>query len=75
VYGPRKVWLQLNREGIEVARCAVERLVNALGLQGIRRGKRWKTTTPDPSAEGPLDLVKRRFNPLRPNALWAADFT
>jgi len=75
VYGPRKVWLQLNREGIEVARCTVERLMNVLGLQGIRRGRRWKTTTPDPSAERPLDLVKRRFNPLRPNALWVADFT
>jgi putative transposase len=75
VYGPRKVWLQLNREGIEVARCTVERLMNVLGLQGIRRGKRWKTTTPDPAATRPADLVKRRFNPARPNALWVADFT
>ena len=75
VYGPRKVWLQLNREGIEVARCTVERLMQSLGLQGIRRGKRWKTTTPDPAATRPSDLVKRRFNPARPNALWVADFT
>ncbi len=75
VYGPRKVWLQLNREGIEVARCTVERLMQSLGLQGIRRGKKWKTTTPAPAAERPVDLVKRQFNPLRPNALWVADFT
>jgi putative transposase len=75
VYGPRKVWLQLNREGIEVARCTVERLMNVLGLQGIRRGKKWKTTTADPAAARPADLVQRRFNPTRPNALWVADFT
>jgi putative transposase len=75
VYGPRKVWLALNREGIEVARCTVERLMNVLGLQGIRRGKTWKTTTADPAANRPADLVARRFNPARPNALWVADFT
>jgi putative transposase len=75
VYGPRKVWLALNREGIEVARCTVERLMKDLGLQGIRRGKRWRTTTPDPAASRPADLVQRRFNPARPNALWVADFT
>ena len=75
VYGPRKVWLQLNREGVEVARCTVERLMNVLGLQGIRRGKQWKTTVADPDAKRPPDLVQRRFNPLRPNALWVADFT
>ena len=75
VYGPRKVWLQLNREGIEVARCTVERLMNVMGLHGIRRGKRWKTTTADPDAQRAPDLVGRRFNPLRPNALWVADFT
>jgi putative transposase len=75
VYGPRKVWLQLNREGIEVARCTVERLMKDLGLRGIRRGKRWKTTIPDPAAARPADLVQRRFNPARPNALWVADFT
>jgi putative transposase len=75
VYGPRKVWLALNREGIEVARCTVERLMKDLGLQGIRRGKKWKTTTADPTAARPADLVKRRFNPTRPNALWVADFS
>jgi len=75
VYGPRKVWLALNREGIVVARCTVERLMNVLGLQGIRRGKRWKTTVADPVADRPADLVKRRFNPPHPNALWVADFT
>lgn len=75
VYGPRKVWLQLNREGIEVARCTVERLMKDLALQGIRRGKKWKTTIADPTANRPADLVKRRFNPTRPNALWVADFT
>jgi putative transposase len=75
VYGPRKVWLQLNRERIEVARCTVERLMNVLGLQGISRGKQWKTTVSDPTADRPVDLVKRRFNPLRPNRLWVADFT
>jgi putative transposase len=75
VYGPRKVWLAFNREGIEVARCTVERLMKDLGLQGIRRGKRWRTTTPDPAASRPADLVQRRFNPVRPNALWVADFT
>jgi putative transposase len=66
VYGPRKVWLQLNREGIQVARCTVERLMNVLGLRGIRRGKQWKTTIADPTAERPVDLVKRRFNPPAP---------
>jgi putative transposase len=75
VYGPRKVWLQLNREGIDVARCTVERLMNVLGLQGIRRGKKWKTTIADPAAVRPLDLVGRRFNPSAPNTLWVADFT
>jgi HTH-like domain len=75
VYGPRKVWLALNREGIEVARCKVERLMKDLGLQGIRRGKKWKTTTADPAAARPADLVQRRFNPAHPNALWVADFT
>ena len=75
VYGPRKVWLQLNREGIAVARCTVERLMKFLGLQGIRRGKKWKTTVADPTAARPADLVRRKFNPLAPNVLWVADFT
>ena len=75
VYGPRKVWLALNREGLEVARCTVERLMAQLGLVGARRGKRWTTTISDPAAARPLDLVQRQFAPARPNALWVADFT
>jgi putative transposase len=75
IYGPRKVWLQLNREGVPVARCTVERLMKALGLQGVRRGKRWKTTVADPAAARPADLVQRRFSPVAPNVLWVADFT
>ena len=75
IYGPRKVWLQLNREGVPVARCTVERLMKTLGLKGIRRGKRWKTTVADPAAARPADLVQRRFSPLAPNVLWVADFT
>jgi putative transposase len=75
IYGPRKVWLQLNREGVPVARCTVERLMKTLDLKGIRRGKRWKTTVADPAAARPADLVKRRFSPLAPNVLWVADFT
>jgi putative transposase len=74
-YGARKVWLQLNREGIEVARCTVERLMAVLGLQGARRGRRPRTTRPDPAAARPADLVQRNFDPLRPDALWVADFT
>ena len=75
VYGPRKVWLQLNREGIPVARCTVERLMKDLQLRGIRRGKRVVTTTPGPAAARPADLVQRRFRPTAPNRLWVADYT
>lgn len=75
VYGPRKVWLQLNREGIPVARCTVERLMDELQLRGVRRGKRVVTTRPDPAAARPADLVQRRFRPAAPNRLWVADFT
>jgi putative transposase len=75
VYGPRKVWLVLNRQGIAVARCTVQRLMKDLALQGVRRGKRWKTTTPDPAAARPADLVKRQFLPPAPNRLWVADYT
>jgi len=75
VYGARKVWLQLNREGIPVARCAVERLMADLGLEGARRGRRHRTTIPDPSAPRSPDLVQRRFTPDRPDRLWVADFT
>jgi putative transposase len=75
VYGARKVWLQLNREGSTVARCTVERLMNILGLQGARRGRTIRTTNSDSSAPRPADLVNRRWDPARPNALWVADFT
>ncbi len=75
VYGARKVWLQLNREGIAVARCTVERLMGELGLVGARRGRRVRTTTADPAAARPADLVERNVNPLAPNCTWVADFT
>ncbi len=75
VYGVPKVWRQLKREGIEVARCTVERLMGDLGLQGVRRGKRVKTTIGDDSAARPADLVQRDFTADRPNQLWVADFT
>jgi len=75
VYGVRKVWRQLRREGIEVARCTVARLMGALGLAGAVRGKAMKTTRPDPTAPCPEDRVNRVFQAPRPNALWLADFT
>jgi len=75
VYGARKVWLALNREGIPVARCTVERLMRGLGLAGARRGKQHRTTIADPAAPRPADLVGRQFDPPAPNRLWVADFT
>jgi len=75
VYGARKVWLALNREGIEVARCTVERLMRELGLAGARRGKRHRTTRTDPAVARPADLVGRQFSPPTPDRLWVADFT
>ena len=75
VYGARKVSLALNRQGIAVARCTVERLMRDLSLAGARRGRRVRTTRPDPAAARPADLVQRRFNPARPDRLWVADFT
>ena len=75
VYGARKVWRQLHREGIAVARCTVERLMRELGLQGVRRGKTRRTTTPDATAPRPADLVERNFSATRPNQLWVADLT
>jgi putative transposase len=75
VYGARKVWLALNREGIAVARCTVERLMAQLGLSGSTRGKARKTTIADPAAVRPADLVQRRFGPPAPNRLWVADLT
>jgi putative transposase len=75
VYGADKVWLQMNREGIRIARCTVERLMAHLGLQGARRGKSVRTTTPDTSAPCPQDRVNRVFKADRPNQLWVSDFT
>ena len=75
VYGARKVWLALNREGITVARCTVERLMAELGLTGATRGKARRTTIADPTAPRPADLVQRQFGPAAPNRLWVADLT
>ena len=75
VYGADKVWRQMNREGIAVARCTVERLMRQLGLQGARRGKKVRTTISDSKAPCPLDRVNRVFTAERPNQLWVSDFT
>lgn len=75
VYGADKVWRQLNREGVAVARCTVERLMRQQGLQGVRRGKAMRTTVPDPKVPCPLDRVNRQFRAERPNQLWVSDFT
>jgi len=75
VYGARKVWRQLKRENVQVARCTVERLMRNLGLAGVRRGKRCRTTIPDTRGDRPADLVHRHFKAARPNQLWVADFT
>jgi transposase InsO family protein len=76
VYGPRKVWRQLRREGHDVARCTVERLMRAMGLRGASRGRAWVVTTRTADTAGrPADLVDRRFTATRPNQLWVADFT
>jgi putative transposase len=75
VYGADKVWQQMSRERIEVARCTVERLMQRLGIQGVRRGKTQRTTRPDPKQPCPLDRVNRQFVAERPNQLWVADFT
>ena len=75
VYGVRKVWRQLGREGFAVARCTVARLMRTVGLQGAVRGGKVRTTIPDPAVACPLDRVNRRFKVLRPNALWVSDFT
>jgi transposase InsO family protein len=74
-YGARKVWHQLLREGETVARCTVERLMRSMGLQGVIRGRKKRTTIPADGDPRPLDLVKRRFGAERPNQLWVADFT
>jgi putative transposase len=75
VYGARKVWHQLKREGFIIARCTVERLMGVLGIQGVVRGRKVRTTIADRNAERPLDLVNRDFSATKPNRLWVADFT
>ncbi len=75
VYGVRKVWRQLKREDVEVARCTVARLMRGLGLRGVVRGRRVKTTVPSEGLDRPMDLVNREFQVSRPNALWVADLT
>ena len=75
VYGARKVWRQMKREGHDVARCTIERLMRDMGLQGAIRGKPVKTTISDKAASRPLDKVNRQFTAPRPNALWVSDFT
>ncbi|WP_281907661.1 IS3 family transposase [Massilia varians] len=75
VYGADKVWRQLRREGTDVARCTVERLMRKAGLRGVMRGKVVRTTAPDAKAPCPLDRVNRQFKAQRPNQLWVSDFT
>jgi putative transposase len=75
VYGARKVWRQLNREGVAVARCTVERLMQDMGLQGVVRGKPVRTTVSDKATPCPLDHVNRQFHAPMPNVLWLSDFT
>jgi putative transposase len=75
VYGADKVWHQMNREDIAVARCTVERLMKRMGLQGVRRGKVVRTTVSDNKAPCPQDKVNRQFKADRPNQLWVSDFT
>jgi transposase InsO family protein len=75
VYGVRKLWRQLSREGIRVARCTVARLMKAMGLQGAVRGKPVRTTVSDKAMPCPLDRVNRQFRAPQPNVLWVSDFT
>jgi putative transposase len=75
VYGVRKVWRQLRREGVDIARCTVQRLMRNMGLQGVIRGKSVRTTISDKAVPCPLDHVNRQFNAPHPNALWVSDFT
>jgi putative transposase len=75
IYGADKVWEQMSREAIAVARCTIERLMRLPVLRGVRRGKVMCTTTPDANAPCPLDRVNRQFKAARPNQLWVSDFT
>jgi transposase InsO family protein len=74
-YGVRRITRALRRKGVDVARCTVERLMRELGLEGVIRGRRRRTTVPEPSAPGPPDLVDRDFTASRPDQLWVADMT
>ena len=75
LYGARKVYHDLRRQGHDLARCTIERLMRAMGLQGARALKRVRTTVPDPAAACPLDKVQRHFHAPAPNRLWISDFT
>jgi putative transposase len=75
VYGADKVWKQMMRDGMPVARCTVKRLMKRMGLHGVRRGKVVRTTVPDKAVPCPLDRVHRQFKADRPNQLWVSDFT
>jgi|TARA_R110001583_G_scaffold90485_1_gene232414 transposase InsO family protein len=75
VYGANKIWRQLAREGVEIARRTVERLMRRQGLRGVLRGKVVRTTIGDSKAQCPLDKVNRQFRAERPNQLWVSDFT
>ena len=74
-YGARKVWRQLGREGVSVARCTVERLMRDMGLRGVTRGREARTTVSNPATPCPADRVNRQFRAPRPNVLWVSDFT
>lgn len=75
VYGVRKVWHQMRREGFDIARCTVARLMKGIGVEGVVRGKKPKTTIPDKALPCPLDKVNRQFHAPAPNILWVSDFT
>ena len=75
VYGVRKVWHQMRREGFDIARCTVARLMKEIGIEGVIRGKKPKTTFPDKALPCPLDRVNRQFHAPAPNVLWVSDFT
>jgi putative transposase len=75
VYGVRKIWRQLGREGVSAARCTVARLMRQMGLRGVIRGKAARTTISDKAMPCPADRVNRQFRASRPNLLWLADFS
>ena len=75
VYGARKLWHAMKREKFDVARCAIERLMRDIGIEGVRRGKKIKTTWPDKALPCPLDRVNRQFRAMMPNQRWVSDFT